>query len=261
MSILVVVCAAAGAGAAPQGAKPPAGQPQTPQADQTPLPPARDIVGRHVAAIGGTDALSKLSSLRAVGTLEIAEQKITGTVELLQARPARFVTRVTTTDMGTSERGFDGKVGWMLDRSGATLLTGRRLREVSEEAQFDAILLHAPELIKELTTLERTRFDNRPAYKVRAVFLSGTQQVEYYDVETGLLIGVEGSRELPLPFGVVPTVNTLRDYKTFGGVKFATTLMQRSIGLLQVFRFTSYEINAVPATAFDLPPAVKALVR
>lgn len=255
MSILVAVCAIAGVGAAQQAGAPPAAQ-----SPQTPLPPARDIVGRHVAAIGGTDTLSKLSSLRAQGTLEIAEQKITGTVEILQARPARYVAKVVTSDMGTSERGYDGKVGWTLDRSGAALLTGRRLREVSEEAQFDAMVLHAPELLKELTTLERTRFDNRPVYKVRAVFVSGTQQTEYYDIETGLLVGIEGSRELPAPFGVVPTVNTLRDYKTFGGLKFPTTLLQRSIGLMQVIKL-SYEVNAVPPTAFDLPPAVKALVR
>jgi hypothetical protein len=254
MSILVAVCAAAGVGAAPQT------PPQTPPAAaQTPLPPARDIVGRNVAAIGGTDVWSKISSYRAVGTFEIVDQKISGTVEFLRARPGKFVTRVTS-DLGNSERGYDGKVGWTLDRSGPVLLTGRMLREIAEEANLD-LILHDPSIMKELMTVERTRFDNRPVYKVRAVFTSGTQQLEYYDTETGLILGVEGSRELPAPFGIIPTVITFRDYKVFGGVKFPTTWMQRSIGLMQVFKWTSYEFDGVPASAFDLPPAVKALVR
>jgi hypothetical protein len=260
MSILVV-CAGVGAAAGQQAGKPPATQtpPQTPPAAAQPLPPARDVVGRHVAAIGGTDALSKVSSFRARGAFEIVDQKVSGTVEFLRGRPAKFVTRVTS-DVGNSERGYDGKVGWTVDASGAKVLAGRQLREIAEEADADAIL-HLPSTMKELTTVERTRFDNRPVYKVRAVFTSGTQQLEYYDTETGLLLGVECSRELPAPFGVVPTVTTFREYKVFGGVKFATVVIQRSIGLTQSFKWTSFEFEGVPASAFDLPLAVKTLVR
>ena len=90
------------------------------------------------------------------------------------------------------------------------------------------------------------------------VYASGNEQQEYFDSETGLLLGWEGTRDLGPSFGVVPVVSTFRDYKPFGTVKQPTTVLQQSIGLLQTFRMDSYEFDVVPPAAFDLPAPIKA---
>jgi hypothetical protein len=238
---------------------PPAG-PAVQAADQ-PLPAAREVVNRFIAAIGGAEAMAKISSMRLRGSLEVAEQNITGTIEILHARPARMVTRVTIPGgIGADEQGYDGKVGWVLGRTPPEVLSGRRLNEMAHDARFDGILRDS-RLFKELTTVERTRHDGRPAFKLKAVYVDGLEQFEFFDVETGFLLGTEGSRALPEPFGVVPTVTYLRQYRAFGPIRHPTEVVQRSIGLVQTLRWESFEYDVVPASAFDLPAPIKALVR
>ncbi len=64
--------------------------------------------------------------------------------------------------------------------------------------------------------------------------MSGVEQTEYYDVETGLQIGSESQRETPM--GVLPTKVMLREYKKFGALKQPTVLVQSTMGIEQVFR-------------------------
>jgi hypothetical protein len=138
------------------------------------------------------------------------------------------------------------------------LLEGRRLREAAEGAHFDSPL-HEPEFVKELQTVERMEFDGRSAHKVRVVLASGTERTEYFDVESGLLIGTEVSRETPL--GIVPVMTVLRDYRRFGAISHPTVIIQRQLGIEQTARIDTFEYNVVPPDAFDLPPDVKALVQ
>jgi len=239
--------AAAPATAAPQAA-----------ADQT-LPTGREIVSRFVTAIGGEAAYKAIKSIRARGEVRIAAQGITGALELVAARPARMRNRVTVTGIGTIEQGYDGKHAWSINPGvGPELLTGRQFMEQADDAWFDGTL-HGPEHVKTFTPVARAMFDGHSAYKVNVVLVSGSTQVEYFDVETGLLLGSEADRATPL--GVVPTLNVLRDYKKFGAVLHPTTLMQRALGFEQVVTITSIDYDTVPDSAFDPPAEVKALIK
>jgi len=223
------------------------------------LPSGREIILRYVAAIGGSAAWTKISSIRTKGTIELPDGT-TGTIEAMGARPAKAVTRAVVAGIGTQEQGYDGKIAWSIGPDGAKLITGRQQRQIADEAQFDG-RLREQGFVKEVTTVARATFDKRPAYKLRVVYASGNEQQEYFDSETGLLLGWEGTRDLGPSFGVVPVVSTFRDYKPFGSVKQPTTVLQQSIGLLQTFRLDSYEFDVVPPAAFDLPAPIKALVR
>jgi len=228
-------------------------------AQEPPLPPARDLVARHVAAIGGQPAFSAVKSMRLRGRFELTGQNISADFEMIAARPSRLKLHVDIPGLGVNESGYDGKVGWTLNpQLGPRLLAGRELDELATDANFDATL-HLAREFKELTTLERTSFDGHPAYKVRAVFNSGVEQIEYFDVDTGLEIGWEASRETEL--GVVPTTAMLRDYKKFGALLQPTTVVQKALFLEQVLHVTSCEYNVVEDRAFELPPQIKALVK
>lgn len=229
------------------------------QSASTSLPAARDLVARHVKAIGGAAAFAKVKSIRATGTFEMAAQGITGNLEMLLARPDKMLLRVDIAAVGHVESGYDGKIGWSIDPlSGPMLLTGRQLSELADDAWFDDAL-HAPDHVKALTTVEQTEFDKRSAYKVHVVYKSGNEQDEYFDAETGFEIGSEGKRDTQM--GVVPTSTVLRDYQRFGPLMQPTTLVQRTMGIEQVLHLTAFEYDVVAANAFVPPPAIKALIK
>jgi hypothetical protein len=231
---------------------------QQPQPTPT-LPDARDIVKKHVAAIGGEAAFKAIKSYHARGKFEMPQQGVTGDLELMAARPNKLLLKVDVAGVGHVESGYDGKNGWVLDpMSGPTLLSGRMLTEAAEDAWFDGTL-HAADHIKEITTLAKTEWDKRPAYQVKVVYNSGIDETEYFDAETGFAIGSEAQRETQM--GVLPTSTTLREYQKFGTIMEPTVVMQRTMGIDQVLHLSSYVYNDVPPTAFDPPPAIKALIK
>lgn len=250
LSLFTGVCVLTGVSLRAQQAAP---------AAAAPLPSGKDIVAKHLAAIGGEAAFKAVKSFHAKGTFELPAQSLSGPLELMAARPNKLLLRVDIPSVGHVESGFDGKNGWSIDPlAGPSLLTGRALSEMSEDAWFDGTL-HAPDRVKELTTLAKVEFDKRQAYQVKVVHISGVEQTEYYDVETGLQIGSESQRETPM--GLLPTKVMLREYQKFGTLKQPTVLVQSTMGIDQVFRMSSYEYNDVVPTVFEPPPAIKALIK
>jgi hypothetical protein len=234
------------------GASSTRGAPQAP-------PPASQIIERFIKVIGGREAYKKISSLRATGTFELTGQGIRGSFEMLQARPARSVVKTTIDGIGKIEIGYNGTHGWQIDpMSGPALLSGRQLTEVADEAWFDGAL-YEPDFVKSMTTVERTTFDQKSAYKVQIVFVSGSEEFQFFDVETGLRVGTESRRQTAL--GVVPTSSYWRDYKQFGPLLQPTVIVQRPLGIEQVVRLATFEYDVVPANAFDPPAEVKALIK
>ena len=94
------------------------------------LPTAREIVDRFVKASGGEAAFKAMKSMHVKGTFSIVGQSLTGTLEMLAARPNKALMRVSIAPIGTIEEGFDGKVGWSIDPiQGPSLMTDRQLSE------------------------------------------------------------------------------------------------------------------------------------
>jgi hypothetical protein len=229
------------------------------QPAMAPLPSGRELVQRHVAALGGEAAFKAIQSLRLRGKFEISGQNLTAEFEEVAARPDKLLMRADITGIGHTEQGYDGKIGWTIDpQTGPRLLKDREKDETQADADFDGPL-HLPEHVKALTTLARTEFDGHPAYKVKVVLMSGVEQDEYFDVQSGLELGWEAKRATQL--GVVPTTAILRDYKKFGSVMQPTTLVQKVLFLEQVLHVTSVEYDVVPATAFEPPAQIKALLK
>jgi hypothetical protein len=222
------------------------------------LPRAEVLVARHIEAIGGIEAYKAIQSIHARGRLEIPAQGIVAAFELFTARPARMLYRVTVPGVGRIENGYDGRVAWSDNPiSGPEVFAGRQLAEAAEDAWFDGPLRDRSR-VRRITTVEQTSFDGRVAYRVRVEFLSGHEQFDIFDAETGLQIGSEASRATSQ--GIVPTVNVLRNYQRFGAVLQATTFVQRAMGFEQVVTLTSCEYDRVPDATFVLPPGVAALL-
>lgn len=223
------------------------------------LPSGASLVARHVAAIGGAGVIKATTSMRATGVTELPAQNLKGTFEILSARPAKSILRMELGGIGKAETGFNGAVGWMLDPlSGPSIVTGRQLDEMRNEAHFDAVT-HPPDLVKSITTTGRVEFDGRPAYKVHIVFVSGQERDEFFDVEKGFLLGIEGQSQTPM--GLIPVKVMLRDYKPFGALTHPGRLVQSTLGIEQHFIFQTYEYDSLKPEAFDPPPIIRAIIK
>lgn len=224
------------------------------------LPDARAIIDRHVEAIGGRAAVLSYSSSHVRGRVEIPATGMSGPFEMFAAKPNLSLMRMTITGIGDMQEGFNGTVAWVLSFNGPMLSEGRQLEEKKFDSDFYSELRDASRYAS-ITTVERTTFDDRACYKVKFVHKGGNEDVEFYDVETGLRAGAEIRREVPGGMGVVNSTMTLRDYKRFGKLLSPTRQTVRAMGVDQVVSVESIEYDTVDPKVFEPPEPIKALIK
>jgi hypothetical protein len=249
---VLVLCAAATLGAQAPAPSRPAASPAAKK-----LPPARQVLDRHLAAIGGRAAVLSHSSMRAAGSVQVASAGLTGDLEMFAAKPNKRVLKFVLPGIGEIQEGFDGTIGWSISAlTGPSLTQGKALEERRHDSDFYGEL-RPDDRYQSLTTVELTTFDGRPCYKVSLVRKGGGEDFEFYDVATGLRAGQSASRETPM--GTVPVTNVESDYRKFGNLLLATTIKQTAMGVETVMTVTSVEFDKVPESAFEPPAAIKAL--
>jgi len=223
------------------------------------LPDAREIINRHIKAIGGRDAILAHKSMHATGTLSIPSSGITGPLEMFAAaNPDRTVMKVTMTGIGQIIEGFDGSHGWSMNpMTGAMLKVGKELTQTKFDADFYGDL-REPQTYQ-VKTVEKTTFDGRPCYKVSVKRLDGVEDFDFYDIATGLRAGSMNTRETFT--GVVNMTQIEGGYKQIGKLWQAMQLTQQVMGLEQKITLLTVEYDKVPAAAFDPPADVKALIK
>jgi len=245
------------AAAKPSAAKPSAAKPSA--AQPVALPAARTIIDRHIKAIGGRTAILAYTSTRATGTLSVPGPGMSGTFEMLAAKPNKMMLRISLSGIGEIIDGFDGTNGWSLSPiTGPALSQGKEL----EQKKFDSDFLgdlHDPSRYESIKTVEQTTFDGRPCYKISLVRKGGDEDFEFYDVATGLKAGGTGSRETPM--GAITATETRGEYKKFGKLLQPTLLKQSAMGIEQVLTITTLEYDTVAPAAFEPPAAIKALIK
>jgi hypothetical protein len=223
------------------------------------LPAPRIIIDRHIVAVGGRAAIQARTSTHATGTVSIPSAGMTGSVDVFAAKPDKSLLRITLAGIGALEEGYDGKIGWSLSpMTGPTLTQGKEL----EQKRFDSDFLselHTDTRYESMTTLEKTDFEGRPCYKLRLVRRGGGEDIEFYDVETGLKAGTITTRESPM--GSITGTSIETDYKKFGPLLQPTTIKQTVMGIQQVITLTSFEYDKVDPAIFDAPAQIKALVK
>ena len=223
------------------------------------LPSGSSVLERYLTAIGGRDALVSHRSVHASGTLTMPAAGLTGTLDIYAAAPNRTLLRVSFPGVGEVFEGFDGTHAWTLSAmSGPMLLEGKALEEKKFDSEFNSEL-RSDSRYQSVTTLEEVDFEGRRCYKVRLARKTGGEDIEFYDVATGLRAGRIATRETLL--GPVTSTMVLTDYKRVGNLVQPTTLRTQGGGVVQVIRISWTEYDRVPASIFELPPPIVALLR
>ena len=258
--VLIVALAAVSLYAAPVYAQAPATPPPAAAKLEAELPSARSLIDRHVKAIGGRDAVLSHTSQHATGTFSVPAQGLVGTVEIFgAANPNRAALKVNVPGLGEIASGFDGAHGWSLSPLlGPMLQVGKELQQAKFDADFYGDLRDSKRY-RSMKTVEKTTFDNRACYKVSMVREDGSEYLDFYDVATGLRAGSMNTRETPM--GSVKTTSIEGDYKKFGNLLLATSVVQQIMGIEQKITLATVDFDTVQPSAFDLPDQIKALIR
>jgi hypothetical protein len=223
------------------------------------LPSARSILDRHLAAIGGREAVVSHKSTRATGTISMPTAGLTGAVEVYGAHPDRSLLKVSLDGVGEVLEGFDGTHGWSISpMTGPMLLEGRQLDEKRFDSEFHAELRNDSRYVS-LTTLEQVDFEGRPCYRVRLVRKTGAEDIEFYEVASGLKAGSITTRETQM--GTVTATTVESSYKKFGNLLQPTIVKSQIGGLQQVITVAAVDYDNVPASVFALPAGIKALLK
>lgn len=188
------------------GMNPASGAPAGPTADQ--------LLAKYVEAVGGAEAIQKISSRIEKGTISFGEHKTA--VEVFAKAPDKRLT-VTHSPNGDSMTAFDGHVGWLGS-------TGRPPHEMTA-AGTEAFKLDAdfyfPVHLKQVFTQFRVRppekVGDREAYLVLGLRQGQPPVGLYFDEQTGLLVRLVRYEETAL--GRLPTQIDYADYRDADGVK------------------------------------------
>lgn len=240
---------------AAQGAKAPASAP----ASTPSLPSARSIIDRHIEAVGGRKAILSHTSSHATGTMTVAGAGITGVLDIYSAKPDKSLLKINLGGIGDLLEAFDGIHAWSVSPiTGPMLTQGKELAEKKFDADFYGDL-HEDSRYASMKTVEKTTFEGRPCYKVSLVKKDGGEDVDFYDVETGLKAGAVVTRESQM--GPMTVTQVHSDYQKFGGMLMATTMKQTAMGVEQLVKITSIEFDNVEPSTFDPPAQIKALIK
>lgn len=227
-------------------------------AQTIPLPAARDLVARHVVAIGGREAILRHPFFRARGTFGMPAAGMTGQMEVAGAQPNLVAMKITIPGMGEMLQGFDGTNAWSLDpMQGPRLIEGEELAQMADEAEFASVLRESAS-IASMETTEIVTLAGQQCYKVKVVRKSGRETFDCYAVDSGLLIG--GFAKHKTAMGEIEATTEYSDYKEFSGIKQPTKVTLSMMGQQQVMEFTSYEYGPVDAAVFTVPAPVATLI-
>ena len=185
------------------------------------------IVEKHLAASGGREALSKLTSRKSTGTITLSSQAgdLPGTIELSAKAPNK--TRVSMTidlssvNAGTMsmEQRFDGTTGYATNSmQGEQEISAKQLDNM-RNAAFPTPLLGYKEHGAKLEQLPNEKLEGKDALVLVLTPAAGSPIRMFVDPETFLISRTVTTINSPQLGGDVQQTTDLSDYRTVDGVK------------------------------------------
>jgi outer membrane lipoprotein-sorting protein len=186
-----------------------------------------EIVERHLAAIGGREALGKLTSRKVTGTVTLSRPTgdLSGSVEIYAKAPnkTRSVIRLNLSALGgpgemTTEQIFDGKTGYALNSiQGESEIKGRQLDAMRNNV-FPTPLLMYKAAGAALEVLPREEVNGRDAIVLRVTPKIGAMSRIFFDAETYLIVRTVTTVDSPAG-GPLEQTSELSEYRTVDGLK------------------------------------------
>ncbi len=200
----------------------------------------QQVLEKYFEAIGGRTNMEKVKDFHGVSSTEVMGQSMEN-IESKKA-PNLYSSVVDQSGVELAKIVFDGKQAQVSQMGNSQLLDEKSSKALMTQALIFPETLYFTDDIA-LTLGGNEKHDNEDCYVISIAGIPGiTAMKEYYSVNSGLKVKqvVEG------PTG---SANVLyKDYKNFEpGVKFATHLVQETMGMTIEKKFTSIKINSAIA--------------
>lgn len=217
------------------------------------LPTIDEILDKQVKALGGKEALEKISSRVAKGAMELEGMGLSGPLELYAKAPNKSAMVIDLQGVGKITNVFDGEKAYALDpTNGLRELSGAELATAKRNADFYEPLNIKKHFAK-LEVKGKEKVGASDAYLVVATPAVGDSEKLYFAADTGLLVRVDTDNETPQ--GKMSFETYLSDYKEVAGVKVAHSLRQVSSAFTAVLKLTEVKHNVTIEDAKFAKPA------
>jgi len=212
-----------------------------------------DVLDKYHTAVGGVDAWTDLSTMKAKGTIDVSGM-VTGPFTIVQKRPTMARIDITVQGM-TIVQAFDGTTAWQIvPFSGSTepeVADDDTARQVIEQADLDGPLIGWKEAGSQIELAGVETVDGAEATKLKLTLNTG--EVTYYYLDADYLpIKIVAVRDLQ---GVESELTTtLSDYKEVGGLMFPFKIAVDTPLGVQALTFDTIEVNTdVDESLFSMP--------
>jgi zinc protease len=175
--------------------------------------------------------------------------------EISMVAPDKFDIMVTT-QQGTIERGFDGKVGWEKGARGVSELDPAVLDELKAVFTFYRNL-KLKEQFTQLRLGRRDKIDDHEVIPIGGRTADNRREQLFFDAQTGLLL--RRIRLMPTMIGIIPEQMDFDDYRDVEGVKFPFTVKVAAVEVgnpIATRSYTEIKLNvAIDDSKFQMPAA------
>ena len=188
------------------------------------LPSVDQVLARYIEALGGEQAIRKLTTRVMTGTQSLpsgpgGSVPVPASIERLQKAP-NLVVNTYRTPTSTTSDGFDGTRAWSQNAQGRVTEPPNTIDQGRAKREADFFLpLNLKQQYAKLEMKSIERVNDRDAYLVVGTPQGDLPERLYFDALTGLLLRKE--TVLPTPAGNSPFQVNYADYRDPGsGVKF-----------------------------------------
>ena len=211
---------------------------------------ADEVIEKYLTAIGGREALAKLTSRTTTGTITLSTPggDVSGPVEIYNQAPnkSRTLIRLDLSSFGAGQMTFDqrfnGTSGYVIDTlQGNRDIAGNQLENM-KNTSFPTPFLNYKELGATAELGGKEKVGERDAYVLIFTPRSGSVARQFIDTESYLPIKTVIKIELP-QVGEVEQTTEFSDYRPVDGIKVSFSVRATSAVQTSTVAITKVEHN------------------
>jgi hypothetical protein len=152
-----------------------------------------ELIEKHIAAMGGREALSKVTSSVMTGSFELPAMGASGSITIYAKAPDKRLAVISIDGFGEIFQGYDGQRGFNVSPMGAMDLSGQMLEDMKRDSVMHPEL-RLKELYPKIEIKGKGKAGDRDAWVVVMTPEKGNPVTAYFDAETFLMIKTSGVR-------------------------------------------------------------------